>query len=275
MMIDFTALDAAALGLAGPRISFERRGEAGPPVLLMHGIGANHLGWRHVIDGLSPHARVVAWNAPGYFLSDPFIDPAPTAEAYADVALALLDALGLEGPAHIVGSSFGSMLGACFAARHPGRTATLTLLGTSRGQRWKTPEQRAAMLAMRAASIAAGGVALARTRSHALIAPGSPPAILAEVSRMVAATDAPGLLAAARCTDGVDVIEDFAPHIRAPTLAITGDQDGVNPPEIGRAVAAAIRGARFESPAGIGHLPEIEIPRFILNLLQGHLYIVR
>ncbi len=270
-MIDFLALDAAALGLAGPRISFERRGETGPAVLLLHGIGANHLGWRHILDGLAPQARVVAWNAPGYFLSDPFLDPAPTPEAYADVALALLDALGLAGPAHVVGSSFGSMLGACFAARHPGRTATLTLLGTSRGQRWKTPEQRAAMLAMREASIARGGVELARTRSHALIAPASPPAILAEVSRMVAATDAAGLLAAARCTDAVDVAEDYAPHIQAPTLAITGDQDAVNPPEVGRAVAAAIPGARFETLPGIGHLAEMETPQFVLKMLQRHL----
>jgi pimeloyl-ACP methyl ester carboxylesterase len=271
MMIDFLALDAARLGLAGPRISFARVGEAGPPVLLLHGIGANFLGWRHIMDGLAPHARVLAWNAPGYFLSDPLIAAAPMPEAYADVALALLDALGFSGPVHVVGSSFGSMLGACFAARHPGRVATLTLLGTSRGQRWKTAEQRAGMLAMRTASIAEGGVALARGRSHALIALGSPPAVLGEVQRMVAATDATGLLAAAACTDGVDVVADYGPRIAAPTLAVTGALDGVNPPDVGRAVAAAIPGARFECPPGLGHLPEIEAPEFTLSLLKNHL----
>ncbi len=270
-MLEFTALDAAALGLAGPRISFYRAGEVGPVVLLLHGIGANHLGWRQVIDGLAPHARVVAWNAPGYFLSDSFTAAAPLPAAYADVALALLDALGLGGPAHIVGSSFGSMVGACFAARHPGRVATLTLLGTSRGQRWRTMEQRAAMLEMRSTSIAKGGVELARTRSHALVAPGSPPAVLAQVARMVAATDATGLMAAARCTDAVDVVADFAALIRCPTLCITGAEDRVNPPDVGQAVAAAIAGASFLSPPGIGHLPEIEAPEYALKLLHAHM----
>ncbi len=270
-MLDFMALDAARLGLAGPRMSFERAGNSGPPVLLLHGIGANSMGWAHILVGLAPAARVVAWNAPGYFLSDPFLAIAPTPEAYADVALALLDVLALEGPCHIVGSSFGSMIGACFAARHPARTATLSLLGTSRGQRWKTAEQRASMLAMRASSIAAGGVELARTRGAALIAPGSP--ALPEVQRMVAATHAAGLMQAARCTDAVDVVADHAPGIRAPTLCITGALDRVNPPEVGQAVAAAIPGAGYEEPPGIGHLPEIEAPQFTLNLLRNHMKI--
>jgi pimeloyl-ACP methyl ester carboxylesterase len=185
------------------------------------------------------------------------------------VALTLLDALGLDGRAHVVGSSFGSMIGACLAARHPDRVASLTLLGTSRGQRWKTPAQRAAMLEMRAASIAQGGVALARSRAHALIAPGS--AALPEVMRMVAATHAAGLMQAARCTDAVDVVADFAPAIRAPTLCVTGALDAVNPPTVGRAVAAAVPGARFEEPAGIGHLPEIEAPSFVLQWLHAQM----
>lgn len=270
-MLDFIALDASSLGLAGPRMSFEHVGASGPSVLLLHGIGANSMGWSHILAGLAPSTRVVAWNAPGYFLSDPFLAQAPKPEAYADVALDLLNALCMEGPTHIVGSSFGSMIAACLAARHPDRVATLTLLGTSRGQRWKTPAQRAAMLEMRAASIALGGLELARTRAHALIARGSP--VLGEVQRMVAATHAAGLMQAARCTDSVDVVADFGPRIRAPTLCVTGALDGVNPPEVGRAVAAAISGAKYEEPSGVGHLPEMESPQFTLNLLRSHMKI--
>ncbi len=272
-MIDFVGLDAARLGLAGPRMSYAAAGTQGPPVLLLHGIGANILGWDAVLRGLAPHARAIAWNAPGYFLSDPFISEAPAAEDYADAAIALLDALGIVEPAHIVGSSFGSMLAACIAARHPGRVATLSLFGASRGQRWRTPEQRAAMLAMRAESIAQGGVALAATRSERLVAPGSPAPVLATVRRMVAATDARGLMAAARCTDQVDVVADYAPRIAAPTLVVTGAQDAVNPPEVGMAIADAITGSRFEVPAGIGHLMEIEAPDSALILLQRHITI--
>jgi pimeloyl-ACP methyl ester carboxylesterase len=272
-MIDFVALDAARLGLAGPRMSYAAAGANGPPVLLLHGIGANHLGWIPTLHGLAPHARAIAWNAPGYFLSDPFTTDAPRAEDYADAAVALLDALGISEPAHIVGSSFGSMIAACIGARHPARVATLALFGASRGQRWRTPEQRAAMLAMRAESIAEGGVALAATRADRLVAPGSPAPVLAAVRRMLAANDARGLMAAARCTDQVDVVADYAPRIAAPTLVVTGAQDAVNPPDVGMAIADAITGSRFEMPSGIGHLMEIEDPDAALILLQRHMTI--
>ncbi len=254
--------------VAGRRMSWMEAG-AGAPVLLLHGIGANSMGWRFVMPAL--YARVIAWNAPGYLLSDPLADEAPSAETYADAAIGLLDALGISAPAHVVGSSFGSMLGAAIAARHPARVASLTLLGTSRGQRWKEAEARANMLAMRAASIADGGVALARRRWQALVAPDTGEVVGDLVRTMVAATDARGLMPAARCTDAVDVIADFAPAIRAPTLVVTGTEDRVNPPEVGAAIAAAIAGARFVAPAGIGHLPELEAPALTIGLLRGHL----
>lgn len=266
----FTAVDAAALGLAGPRLSWMEAG-AGPVVLCLHGIGANSMGWRFLLHGLAPAARVIAWNAPGYLMSDPFSAEAPRAEDYADVAVALLDALDAAGPVHVVGSSFGSLIGAALAARHPGRVARLALLGTSRGQRWKGEAERARMLAMRHDSIRDGGVALARSRWQALVAPQTGPLVAGLVQGMVAATDARGLLAAARATDIADVVADFAPSITAPTLVVTGTEDRVNPPEVGAAVAAAIREARLEHPPGIGHLPEIEAPAATLALLRSFL----
>jgi two-component system chemotaxis response regulator CheB len=41
--------------------------------------GANSMGWRFVLAGLAPGARVIAWNAPGYLMSDPFAAEAPRA----------------------------------------------------------------------------------------------------------------------------------------------------------------------------------------------------
>lgn len=270
----FAAVDAAALTLAGPRLSFMEAGQ-GPVVLCLHGIGANSMGWRYVLAGLAPAARVIAWNAPGYLMSDPFATEAPNPDHYADAAVALLDALGITAPAHVVGSSFGSLVGAALAARHPARVARLVLLGTSRGQRWKPPEERARMLEMRAASIREGGVALARGRWQALVAPGTGPLVAGLVQGMVAATDAHGLMPAARCTDAADVVADHAPRIAAPTLVVTGTEDRVNPPEIGAAVAAAIPGARLEHPAGIGHLAELEAPALTLGLLRSFLGLAR
>lgn len=267
----FTEVDGAALGLSGPRLSYMEAGEGTATILCLHGIGANSMGWRFVLAGLSDVARVIAWNAPGYLMSDPFVDERPRAEDYADAAVALLEAVGVAGPVHIAGSSFGSMLGACLAARHPARVASLTLMGTSRGQRWKGEEGRAAMLAMRQASVAEGGVALARTRAHKLVSPKAGTVVMDLVRGMVAATNPAGLMQAAHATDQVDVIADFAPRITAPTLAITGQDDVVNPPDsVGRLIADAIPGARFLSPEGVGHLPEVEAPARTVALLRQH-----
>ncbi|WP_237215417.1 alpha/beta fold hydrolase [Falsiroseomonas oryziterrae] len=263
----FVELDAAALGLQGRRMSYMEAGE-GPILFGLHGIGANSIGWRFVLDGLAQQARIIAWNAPGYLLSDGFVAEAPTPEMYADAAVALLDALGIQGAVDVAGSSFGSMLAACLAARHPGRVRSLTLFGASRGQRWKGAAGRAEMMAMREASIADGPVALARTRSARLVAPGTDSAVLELVRGMVAATEPRGYMQAARCTDAVDVVEDYAPRIACPTLCVTGTADAVNPPEVGRAIAEAIPGARFLAPDGVGHLPELEAPRLTLDLLR-------
>ena len=269
----FVEVDAAALGLEGPRLSYMAAGEGPATILCLHGIGANSTGWRFSLAGLADQAQVIAWNAPGYFLSDGFRVDAPAAADYADAAVALLDALHVTGPVHVAGSSFGSMIGACLAARHPGRVARLALMGTSRGQRWKGEEGREAMLAMRRASIADGPVALARTRSTKLVSPTASAIVRLMVQGVVAATNPRALLQAAHCTDAVDVVTDFAPHIVAPTLVITGADDQVNPADtVGRLVAAAIPRARFVSPAGIGHLPELEAPAETLALLRDHFF---
>jgi pimeloyl-ACP methyl ester carboxylesterase len=53
---------------------------------------------------------------------------------------------------------------------------------------------------------------------------------------------------------------DRLPEISAPTLVMAGDLDVVLPPRFGRAVAQAIRGARFEVLAGEAHQPFQETP---------------
>lgn len=268
----FVALDARRLGLTGPRASFMEAGEAGPVVLSLHGIGASSVCFRFLFAGLARHARIIAPNAPGYLLSDPFRDTAPRAEAYADAAAAFLDARGITGPVHVVGSSFGAMTGALLAARQPGRVARLVLIGASRGQRWRSAQERADMLARRAASVADGVLVLAATRWQALVAPGTGAVVQDLVQTMLAATNPGALMQAAHATDGVDIVADAAPAIAAPTLVLTGAEDAVNPPAIGDAIAAAIGPhARAVNPPGIGHLPEVEAPSLALSLIAAHL----
>ncbi len=91
-----------------------------PALLLLHGVGANSMHWRFQFAGLSDAFRVVAWNAPGYILSDAFKTEWPTCKDYADALADFLGALKLD-RVNIVGNSFGSRVAQCFAIHYPAR----------------------------------------------------------------------------------------------------------------------------------------------------------
>ena len=101
-----------------------------PPVLLLHGIGANSLHWRYQLAGLADCFRLIAWNAPGYLLSDNLRAETPRCRDYADALDDLLAALGV-GRFDIVANSFGTRVAQCFAYHRPGRIKRAVFTGTS------------------------------------------------------------------------------------------------------------------------------------------------
>jgi len=270
----FAGLPASSLGLTGPRASYREAGPraGGGTVLLLHGIGSNATGWRFLLDDLGAEHRVIAWNAPGYWLSDGFAAEAPRIEDYADAAAALLDALGVE-QAFVAGSSFGALVAAGLAARHPGRVARLALFGASAGFRSKPAAERARVLAMRAESIAEGGLALAEKRWQRLVAPDTPAEVVALLQRTLAGTHRDGMLQAARAIDAADLVADFAARIGCPTLVACGTEDLVNPPSVSEAIAAAIAGSWLEILPGVGHISKLEVPRAVAALLRRHFHV--
>ena len=52
-----------------------------------------------------------------------------------------------------------------------------------------------------------------------------------------------------------------------PTLCICGSEDGATTPDVVRSTAQLIPGARFELIEGAGHLPCIEAPDAVANLI--------
>lgn len=53
--------------------------------------------------------------------------------------------------------------------------------------------------------------------------------------------------------------------VASPTLVVWGDSDGIVDPVYGRAYAAAIPGAEFEELEHVGHLPQLEAPKRLLD----------
>jgi pimeloyl-ACP methyl ester carboxylesterase len=58
--------------------------------------------------------------------------------------------------------------------------------------------------------------------------------------------------------------------MEAPTLVLWGDSDRIVDPEYGRAYAAAIPTARFELLGATGHLPQLETPGQLLQVIRNY-----
>ena len=126
----------------GDRFSYMEAGQVDlPPVLLLHGIGANSLHWRFQLAGLADRFRPIAWNAPGYLLSDNLRAETPSCRDYVNALDDLLSALRIDG-FDIVANSFGTRVAQCFAYYRPGRVRRAVFTGTSIPQ-GLSPEERA------------------------------------------------------------------------------------------------------------------------------------
>ena len=113
--------------VAGQNIYYIEQGQHGTPIVFVHGAAGSHLVWGLQVCALGEVARAVALDLPGHGKSDP--PGRASVEAYRDVVLGLLDALGFE-HAVIVGHSMGGAIAQTLALSHPDRVAGLGLVGT-------------------------------------------------------------------------------------------------------------------------------------------------
>lgn len=103
---------------------------SGRPVVLLHGLVASGLVWRHVADGLGDGIRCIA---PDLALGShsPAVPAADlTLPGLARTVIDLLDALGIE-QAVLVGNGYGGDIAQVVAVDHPQRVAALVLVATN------------------------------------------------------------------------------------------------------------------------------------------------
>jgi pimeloyl-ACP methyl ester carboxylesterase len=239
-----------------------------PPVLLLHGIGANSLHWRYQLAGLADRFRLIAWNAPGYLLSDSLRAETPSCRDYADALDDLVAAFGI-GRFDIVANSFGTRVAQCFAHHQPGRIGRAVFTGTSIPH-GTPPEERARTVEMRARMIERGGYGFG-DRATALLGSAASADTLALVQQTVRATNPAGFMQAARFVAEAEM-PPLGAGLTMPLLMIQGDEDRVTPAATNaELLAAALPHARCVMLAGCGHLPEVESPSCVNELIAAHL----
>jgi pimeloyl-ACP methyl ester carboxylesterase len=103
---------------------------SGPPVVLLHGLGASKASFLPTLGALAPAHRVIAIDLPGFGDSDKPVAGTYDAPFFARAVVALLDALGLE-QAALVGNSMGGRVALEAGMAHADRVSRLVLLAPS------------------------------------------------------------------------------------------------------------------------------------------------
>jgi pimeloyl-ACP methyl ester carboxylesterase len=255
----------------GDRFSYIEAGSpAAPPLLLLHGVGANAMHWRFQFAGLSDRFRVIAWNAPGYMLSDNLADEAPEGRDYADACVDFLDAAGVA-RCDVLANSFGSRIAQCVAWLHPGRIDRMVLTGTAIGQRDMPREARAKLIAARQAQVADGGYGFG-ARAAALVGPDASEQTIALIKYVLRATNPNGFMRAVRFLASNTYTPDFAARLTMPMLLVQGESDVVTPLESNAAVLAQVLPqAQMKLLPRTGHLPEVERWEIVNDLVRDFL----
>jgi len=205
----------------GDRFSYMEAGAAdAPALLLLHGVGANAMHWRFQFSGLSDRFRVIAWNAPGYMLSDNLVTEAPEGHDYADAFVDFLDAAGVP-RCDVLANSFGSRIAQCVAWFHPGRITRLVLTGTAIGQRDMAEDAHERLIAARQAQVAEGGYGFG-ARAKALLGPDASEQTVAIIQHVLRATNPDGFMRAVRFLASNTYTPDFATRLTMPMLLIQG-----------------------------------------------------
>jgi len=260
--------DASRSRYLGDRFSYMEAGAAdAPPLLLLHGVGANAMHWRFQFAGLSDRFRVIAWNAPGYMLSDNLVSEAPEGRDYADAFVDFLDAVAVA-RCDVLANSFGSRIAQCVAWFHPGRITRMALTGTAIGQRDLQADARAQLIAARQAQVVGGGYGFG-ARAKALVGTDASEQAIALIQHVLRATNPDGFLRAVRFLASNTYTPDFAARLTMPMLLIQGESDTVTPLESNAAVLArAVPHARLTVLPGTGHLPEVERWELVNDLVR-------
>jgi pimeloyl-ACP methyl ester carboxylesterase len=203
---------------------------------MLHGIGAHAEYFRFQLAALSSQWRVIAWNAPGYGLSDNLRSEQPQASDYAQALDDFLQAVQVD-RCVLVGNSFGSAVAQAFAIAQPQRVIGLVLTGAGIGQRQLAPARRAAF-EERVSRIREGAFQYGDRGLHP-----------------------DGLQRAAAFRLSSFFSPDHADRLTMPLLMVQGSHDSVNPRQDNADVLlAAVPQARLQLWQGVGHLPEAEAP---------------
>jgi pimeloyl-ACP methyl ester carboxylesterase len=239
---------------------------AKPAVVFLHGAGFDRTTWRLQTRYFAHHGKsVLAVDFPAHGWSEgPVL---ASVAAMADWTVDLIDAAGLS-TAALVGHSMGALVALDCAARHPGKVRALALCGVAsempvhpemlESAKDNTLKVQELMTfwgignSLHRGGMVSPGLWL-RRESLAVLSANQPDVIHADLAACNAYKDAPAR----------------ASQVKCPTVLVLGDGDLMTPMPRGKALAAAISGAKVVVIPDCGHFMMVERPDETLDALKA------
>ena len=235
-----------------------RRSGRGPRIILLHGWSMTGLAMAPLAERLAGFETLVP-DLPGHGATRGF---APDLGGAAE----LLDLLLAEGGSVVlVGWSLGALIGWQRLARDPSGIAGMVSLDMSPRQ---APDWACGMSgpAPEGLGSGAGWQAGARAIVQSLFAAGRPPAVVPDLTELVAGQDWRAMARFWAALAEADLRADLA-RIERPLLAIHGAQSRVYPPQTAAWIARTAPEARAHLLDGAGHAPHLECPEVTADLI--------
>jgi pyruvate dehydrogenase E2 component (dihydrolipoamide acetyltransferase) len=230
-----------------------------PPLVLLHGIGADRREWILSMPLLSRRRRVLAFDLPGHGLSDPpDTRAAIRIRTFADAIVEAIEAAGVS-RVDLLGHSLGGAIALDLVKRHPRLVRRLVLVAAA----GLPPAEGLSPLAMSLPFLPNGFADSRRLLSATVRTPLYDNALIAFAASVYkkrrARSELTKLLAAIAAGEDCLSAADLR-RIAHPTLLLWGDSDGVFPTSTGRRFAASLPRARLEVMPRCGHVPPTERP---------------
>jgi pimeloyl-ACP methyl ester carboxylesterase len=263
----------------GTSIYYEVNGD-GPPLLLLPGLGTGAGYFRLSEPLIRKSCTTILVDPRGIGRSDKS-EANFVAETWADDFAALLDHLKLA-QAHVLGSSHGGCMAMAMADRHPDKFKSLILVGAfaelDRALALNFQLRIKMIQKLGLGDELADHVALWTMRRDFLAGPRGDEALNILLTAVRANTPeryiqlCRSILQWGRKLPGQENEPSFTSRLarfRMPTLVITGDSDHMIPASFSKQIADRIPGARFITIPECGHIPFLERPDVVSELIAG------
>ncbi|HEY3556693.1 MAG TPA: alpha/beta hydrolase [Kribbella sp.] len=246
---------------------------SGPAMLFWPSLLMDGTLWSAQAAHFQDRFQVILVDPPGHGASEPLTGPF-TFEQCAQVILQIADELNVD-TVHVIGNSWGGMIGGTFAALHPERTGIAVLMNATASP--STIRQRFEYGVLTRTAQLLGGIRgpLKGPVRDAFLGPTTKrekPKVVAAVNELARRVD---------IASGRHAVTSVVPHrpdqralfgtIRTPVLVVAGAEDRTFPVAETEEMADSIPGARFVVLEQSAHLAALESPEEVNALIDDFL----